>query len=86
MDDATASQLFIKGLEQGDLDKIRAVPKGDLHHHSWMGGRLAYVEERLGRFYTLAILIFEKLLFYKAETRRGAWAITEMVKLLNALS
>ena len=48
MNDATASQLFIKGLQQGDLAKIRAVPKGDLHHHSWMGGRLSYVEERLG--------------------------------------
>jgi hypothetical protein len=47
MDDATASQLFIAGLEQGDLAKLRAVPKGDLHHHSWMGGRLSYVEERL---------------------------------------
>ena len=44
----TASQRFIEGLEQGDLNKVRAVPKGDLHHHSWMGGRLAYVEERLG--------------------------------------
>jgi hypothetical protein len=48
VDDATASALFVAGLEQGDLAKIRAVPKGDLHHHSWMGGRLAYVEKRLG--------------------------------------
>ena len=47
MDDATASQLFIEGLEQGDRTKLRAAPKGDLHHHSWMGGRLSYVEERL---------------------------------------
>lgn len=48
MDDATASQLFIEGLEQGDRTKLHAVPKGDLHHHSWMGGRLSYVERRLG--------------------------------------
>jgi adenosine deaminase len=42
------SARFIQGLEQGNLDLIRAVPKGDLHNHSWMGGRLSYVEERLG--------------------------------------
>jgi adenosine deaminase len=39
---------FIEGLERGDRDLLRSVPKGDLHNHSWMGGRLAYVEERLG--------------------------------------
>jgi adenosine deaminase len=48
MDDTTDSQRFITGLEQGNLAQLRAVPKGDLHHHSWMGGRLSYVEERLG--------------------------------------
>jgi adenosine deaminase len=42
------SARFIEGLEQGNLSLVRAVPKGDLHHHSWMGGRLAYVERRLG--------------------------------------
>jgi cytosine/adenosine deaminase-related metal-dependent hydrolase len=42
------SACFIQGLEQGNLDLIRAVPKGDLHNHSWMGGRLSYVEARLG--------------------------------------
>jgi hypothetical protein len=36
--DTAASQRFIDGLEQGDLALLRAVPKGDLHHHSWMGG------------------------------------------------
>jgi len=41
------SARFIQGLEQGDLDLIRAVPKGDLHHHSVFGGRLSYVECRL---------------------------------------
>ena len=48
MNDLGASQRFIAGLEQGDLTQLRAVPKADLHHHSWMGGRLAYVEQRLG--------------------------------------
>jgi hypothetical protein len=45
---AVESARFVEGLERGDLDLLRAVPKGDLHHHSWMGGRLAYVEQRLG--------------------------------------
>jgi hypothetical protein len=48
LDNTTASRLFIDGLERGDLRQLRTVPKGDLHHHSWMGGRLSYVEERLG--------------------------------------
>jgi hypothetical protein len=46
--DSSASERFIAGLEQGDLDQIRAVPKSDLHNHCWMGGRIAYIEERMG--------------------------------------
>ena len=42
------SARFIEGLARGDLALLRTVPKGDLHNHSWMGGRLSYVEERLG--------------------------------------
>lgn len=46
--DGNASERFIAGLEQGDLELIQAVPKSDLHNHCWMGGRIAYIEERLG--------------------------------------
>lgn len=42
-------------------------------------------EDEVGRFYTLAILIFEKLLFYRPETPRGAWAIAKAKELLRAL-
>jgi adenosine deaminase len=48
MTETTDSARFIDGLQRGDPARIRAVPKGDLHHHSWMGGRLSYVERRLG--------------------------------------
>jgi adenosine deaminase len=44
----TDSERFIAGLEAGDLAAIRAVPKGDLHNHSWLGGRRSYVEARAG--------------------------------------
>jgi adenosine deaminase len=46
--ESAQSARFIEGLERCDLDLLRSVPKGDLHHHSWMGGRLSYVERRLG--------------------------------------
>ena len=32
----------------------------------------------------LAILVFEKLLFYRPDTRRGAWAIVTTKKLLKS--
>jgi aminoglycoside phosphotransferase (APT) family kinase protein len=41
--------------------------------------------DEVGRFYTLAVLVFEKLLFYKPETRRGAWAIATAKELLKSL-
>lgn len=44
----TDSERFIAALQAGDVDEIRAVPKGDLHNHSWLGGRRAYVEARTG--------------------------------------
>jgi hypothetical protein len=43
-------------------------------------------EDEVGRFYTLAILLFEKLLFYRPETRRGAWAIATAQELIESLS
>jgi aminoglycoside phosphotransferase (APT) family kinase protein len=39
--------------------------------------------DEVGRFYALAILIFEKLLFYRPETPRGAWAIGTVKELLR---
>lgn len=37
----------------------------------------------LGRFYLVAILIFEKLLFYDPSTQRGRWAIRTVKRLLE---
>jgi len=42
------SKHFVAALERGDLEALRAIPKGDLHNHCWLGGRIAYVEQRLG--------------------------------------
>jgi hypothetical protein len=44
----TDSERFVSALEAGDLDAIRAVPKGDLHNHSWLGGRRSYIEAQTG--------------------------------------
>ena len=35
-------------------------------------------QDDLGRFYLLAILVFEKLLFYDPAALRGRWAITTL--------
>jgi hypothetical protein len=40
--------------------------------------------DEVGRFYTLAILVFEKLLFFRPETPRGAWAIEAVKELLKS--
>jgi aminoglycoside phosphotransferase (APT) family kinase protein len=40
----------------------------------------------VGRFYTLAILLFEKLLFYRPDSRRGAWAIATVKELLKDIA
>lgn len=44
----TTREQLVAALEQDDLAALCAVPKADLHNHSWMGGRIAYVEQRLG--------------------------------------
>lgn len=44
----TDSERFVAALEAGDLEGIRAVAKGDLHNHSWLGGRRSYVEAQAG--------------------------------------
>jgi adenosine deaminase len=44
----TDSERFAEALARNDLDAIRALPKGDLHNHSWLGGRRSYIEARTG--------------------------------------
>jgi adenosine deaminase len=44
----TDSERFVSALQAGDLEAVRAVPKADLHNHSWLGGRRSYVEARTG--------------------------------------
>ena len=41
--------LFIKGLKEGNREKLLLVPKSDLHNHSTKGCRRAWLEERLNR-------------------------------------
>ncbi|MGV8984465.1 adenosine deaminase [Clostridium sp.] len=41
-------ERFIKALESHDLDKMRKIPKGDLHNHSSIGGNKRYIEEWAG--------------------------------------
>lgn len=43
--DPLPSPLFRDALEREDLSAIRAVPKADLHTHSFLGGRLARYRE-----------------------------------------
>ncbi len=40
---------FIKGLEAGNINTIRRIPKSDLHNHGVLGGSICLLEERLGR-------------------------------------
>jgi hypothetical protein len=42
-------------------------------------------KDELGRFYLLAILVFEKLLFFKPDSERGRWAISTVKRLLAEL-
>jgi Adenosine deaminase len=44
----TDSERFVAALERADLNALRAVPKGDLHNHSWLGGRRSYIARRTG--------------------------------------
>jgi hypothetical protein len=41
--------------------------------------------DQVGQFYTLAILVFEKLLFYRPDSRRGAWAIAKVKQVLKGI-
>ena len=42
-------QVFIEALENRDLEKLRSVPKSDLHNHSILGGNLSYIEKWIGK-------------------------------------
>jgi hypothetical protein len=44
----TDGERFAAGLEANDLEALRAVPKADLHNHSWLGGRRSYIEAQTG--------------------------------------
>ena len=41
--------------------------------------------DEMGRLYTPAIPVFEKLLFYRPETRRAVWAIAKVKELIQTL-
>ena len=40
---------FIKALENNDLNKMRQIPKSDLHNHSTRGGNIKYIEDWIGK-------------------------------------
>ena len=71
-----ASRHFIAGLEQRDLAQIRAVAKGDLHNHSWLGGRIAYIEKRTG------VKIARSPLVHDADRSFG-WVSSELMPLIR---
>jgi len=54
-----------------DMDRFRAAYGTD--HNP---------DDDVGRFYLLAILVFEKLLFFRPESARGRWAIATVKRLL----
>jgi len=41
-------EKFISALKNIDIDKMRKVPKGDLHNHITRGGNKRYIEEWAG--------------------------------------
>jgi adenosine deaminase len=48
MKDAYSLQ-FKEALRMGDLERIRKVPKSDLHNHFTLGGNRAYIQQKTGR-------------------------------------
>lgn len=42
------SKMFIQGLKEFDLDKIKKVPKADLHNHFVLGGNRNYIKKKTG--------------------------------------
>jgi adenosine deaminase len=47
-DTANNTADFIKALEEEDLQKLRRIPKSDLHNHALVGGRLSTYREWTG--------------------------------------
>ncbi|HEX4213155.1 MAG TPA: aminoglycoside phosphotransferase family protein [Candidatus Dormibacteraeota bacterium] len=43
-------------------------------------------EDLLGRFYLMAVLLFEKLRFYEPDSPRGRWAVATVRRLLRTLA
>ena len=41
-------ESFIDALKQRNLEKIRAIPKSDLHNHFVLGGSRQYLQEMIG--------------------------------------
>lgn len=42
------SEMFIQGLKKLDLNKIKKVPKSDLHNHFVLGGNRDYIRKKTG--------------------------------------
>lgn len=42
------SKMFIQGLKKFDLNKIKKVPKSDLHNHFVLGGNRNYIKNKTG--------------------------------------
>ena len=42
------SDKFIEALENHDLDKLRTIPKSDLHNHFVLGGNREYIQLKTG--------------------------------------
>ncbi|KPU26289.1 adenosine deaminase [Caloranaerobacter sp. TR13] len=43
------TKQFIEALENRNIEKLRSIPKSDLHNHSILGGNLKYIEEWIGK-------------------------------------
>lgn len=43
------TKQFIEALESKDIEKLRSIPKSDLHNHSILGGNLKYIEKWIGK-------------------------------------
>ena len=42
------SNKFIEALKKHDIDKLRTIPKSDLHNHFVLGGSRKYIQHQTG--------------------------------------
>lgn len=42
------SEAFIKALKDGDTERVKQIPKADLHNHFVLGGSRGFIRERKG--------------------------------------